>query len=91
MKKHKKNLQDNGKFILFAMGVVQIIFIGWVICLQYSVSVFNNSYDKSLQQLRVEQANLNFCVEQQIRPCNISTINEWNEQHPDNQFHHLTF
>ena len=83
MKNHKKYAQNNNKISIWIIIIVQVLLILWTAWLQVSINIRDRVYEQNLRQTLDDQITLKFCIEHQLKACNIDTVNEWKKQHPN--------
>lgn len=72
---------------LIVLSVVQVLAVVWMIVLQLSLNTSIYSSERNVTQLLNSISELRFCVDNQIHPCDDISIQQWNLNHTDNQFH----
>lgn len=74
---------------LFTLSVVAVLLA--VVSLIVSLISLNHAQEsitassKSLALVNYDHFRLAFCYDNQIRPCDDTSISKWNDEHPDNQ------
>lgn len=83
MKNHKNHAQNKNQMVVWIIIIVQVLLIIWISWLQISISIRDRVYEQNLRQTLDDQLTLKFCIEHQLKSCNVDTVNEWKKQHPN--------
>ncbi len=82
------NKKNNAiSLVIYLIGFFAVIALAFSIYALMRLDMFDKSSMKSEQNIRSTTARFRFCYDNQIRPCDDTTIQRWNDSHPaDQQF-----
>jgi hypothetical protein len=82
MNKHKQKKSP----IIIGLITLQVLTIAWVASLQIASNIRDSGSEHNTRQLLNTTAELRFCIDNNINPCNDTSINDWNSKNPSNTF-----
>lgn len=82
MNKHKQKKVPTIAILI----VLQVIMLAWIAFLHVSMSIRDVGNERNTRQLLVTTAELRFCIDNNINPCNDVSIEQWNDSNPGNTF-----
>ena len=74
------------KYSIIGLAILQLVVFAWLGYLQFSLDAMRNAYDRNMPLEIQDRQELRFCHDNDIKPCNDTEINKWNDEHPDDQF-----
>jgi hypothetical protein len=71
--------------VVAVLGIVVLLLLFAVVSIAVNVSILEERNYVNVLKLSREQSQLVFCVDRSIRPCDGTSIGEWNSSNPDDQ------
>ncbi|MGO3701839.1 MAG: hypothetical protein ACTJG2_01450 [Candidatus Saccharimonadales bacterium] len=82
----KKTQIFYNKYIIIVLFALQFAVIGWLIYAHHLYDNHARLQGESDIRRAIDTLELKYCYERDIKPCNDTEINKWNDEHPDDQF-----
>jgi hypothetical protein len=78
--------KQSQKYLLISLIIIQASMLIWIVSLQAALNIRDTGNEHNVKQILETTSELRFCLDNQIQPCNDTSLEQWNTKHPDNTF-----